>query len=95
MPYLPAITSSPNHDQADFANTPLCRLRPRQAHPLRLEPPGLRRPGDPCLLGIIAAVVEGGTSILGGEGGYLGTIAGAILLVMLRALITVINASPA
>lgn len=50
--------------------------------------------GDPYLLGTIAAVVVGGTSILGGRGGYLGTIAGAILLVTLTALITVVNASP-
>lgn len=50
--------------------------------------------GDPYLLGTIAAVVVGGTSILGGRGGYLGTIAGSILLVTLTALITVINASP-
>jgi ribose transport system permease protein len=50
--------------------------------------------GEPYLLGTIAAVVVGGTSILGGRGGYLGTIAGAILLVTLTALITVVNASP-
>ena len=50
--------------------------------------------GEPYLLGTIATVVVGGTSILGGRGGYLGTIAGAILLVTLTALITVINASP-
>ena len=34
--------------------------------------------GEPYLLGSIAAVVLGGTSILGGRGTYLGTIAGAI-----------------
>lgn len=50
--------------------------------------------GEPYLLGTIAAVVVGGTSILGGRGSYLGTIAGAILLVTLTALITVVNASP-
>jgi ribose transport system permease protein len=49
--------------------------------------------GDPYLLSSIAAVVLGGTSILGGRGTYLGTIAGAILLVTMTALITVINAS--
>jgi ribose transport system permease protein len=49
--------------------------------------------GDPYLLSSIAAVVLGGTSILGGKGSYLGTIAGAILLVTMTALITVINAS--
>jgi len=49
--------------------------------------------GDPYLLSSIAAVVLGGTSILGGRGSYLGTIAGAVLLVTMTALITVINAS--
>ncbi|WP_431324435.1 ABC transporter permease [Rhizobium sp. YTU87027] len=50
--------------------------------------------GDPYLLTSIAAVVLGGTSILGGRGTYAGTIAGAILLVTTTALITVVNASP-
>ena len=49
--------------------------------------------GDPYLLSSIAAVVLGGTPILGGKGSYLGTIAGAVLLVTMTALITVINAS--
>jgi ribose transport system permease protein len=49
--------------------------------------------GDPYLLSSIAAVVLGGTSILGGRGSYFGTIAGAVLLVTMTALITVINAS--
>jgi ribose transport system permease protein len=50
--------------------------------------------GDQYLLGSIAAVVLGGTSILGGSGTYAGTIPGAILLVTITALITVVNASP-
>lgn len=50
--------------------------------------------GDPYLLTSIAAVVLGGTSILGGRGTYAGTIPGAILLVTITALITVVNASP-
>jgi ribose transport system permease protein len=37
--------------------------------------------GDPYLMTSIAAVVLGGTSILGGRGSYAGTIPGAILLV--------------
>lgn len=49
--------------------------------------------GEPYLLGSIAAVVLGGTSILGGRGSYLGTIAGSVLLVTITALITVVNAS--
>ncbi|ASY59202.1 Ribose ABC transport system, permease protein RbsC (plasmid) [Sinorhizobium sp. CCBAU 05631] len=51
--------------------------------------------GEPYLLTSIAAVVLGGTSILGGRGTYAGTIPGAILLVTTTALITVVNASPA
>ena len=50
--------------------------------------------GDPYLLASIAAVVLGGTSILGGSGTYAGTIPGALLLVTITALITVVNASP-
>lgn len=50
--------------------------------------------GDPYLLASIAAVVLGGTSILGGLGTYAGTIPGSILLVTITALITVVNASP-
>ncbi|MBB3929206.1 ribose transport system permease protein [Kaistia hirudinis] len=49
--------------------------------------------GDPYLMTSIAAVVLGGTSILGGRGTYAGTIPGAILLVTTTALITVVNAS--
>lgn len=50
--------------------------------------------GDPYLLTSIAAVVLGGTTILGGSGTYFGTIPGSILLVTMTALITVVNASP-
>uniref|UniRef100_UPI0035A837DB ABC transporter permease n=1 Tax=Mesorhizobium sp. LHD-90 TaxID=3071414 RepID=UPI0035A837DB len=50
--------------------------------------------GDPYLLASIAAVVLGGTSILGGLGTYAGTMPGALLLVTITALITVVNASP-
>ncbi len=50
--------------------------------------------GDPYLLSSIAAVVLGGTSILGGSGTYAGSIPGAVLLVTITALITVVNASP-
>ena len=49
--------------------------------------------GDPYVLTSIAAVVLGGTSILGGLGGYAGTIPGAVLLVTITGLITVVNAS--
>lgn len=51
--------------------------------------------GSPYQLYSIAAVVLGGTSILGGRGNYLGTIAGALLIIILRDVLTVINISVA
>jgi ribose transport system permease protein len=47
--------------------------------------------GNPYQLGSIAAVVLGGTSILGGRGHYLGTVAGALLLTILTGLLPVLN----
>lgn len=41
--------------------------------------------GDVFLLPSVAAVVVGGTSILGGRGGYGGTVAGAIIITVLQA----------
>jgi ribose transport system permease protein len=46
------------------------------------------RMGDPYLLPSIAAVVIGGSSILGGRGTYIGTIGGAILLTIFDMVIT-------
>jgi ribose transport system permease protein len=43
--------------------------------------------GDPYLLPSIAAVVLGGTSILGGRGNYLGTIAGVIFITLLQSIL--------
>jgi ribose transport system permease protein len=43
------------------------------------------------LLPSVAAAVIGGTSILGGRGGYSGTIVGALILVVLTALLTIIG----
>ncbi|MEO6300801.1 MAG: ABC transporter permease, partial [Paracoccaceae bacterium] len=40
--------------------------------------------GDAYLLPAIAAVVLGGTSILGGRGSYIGTVAGVILITLLQ-----------
>ena len=51
--------------------------------------------GDPYLFESIAAVVIGGTSILGGRGNYWGTIAGAIFLVVLSAVLQEYNISEA
>ena len=47
--------------------------------------------GDPYLLPAIAAVVLGGTSILGGRGTYLGTVAGVILITLLQSILSVIQ----
>ncbi len=51
--------------------------------------------GVPYLLPSIAAVVIGGTSILGGSGGYTGTILGALILTELGSLLTLMNVSEA
>jgi ribose transport system permease protein len=50
---------------------------------------------SPYLLPSVAAVVIGGTSIFGGIGGYSGTIMGAIILVVLDSLLTLLDASQA
>jgi len=47
--------------------------------------------GDPYLLPAIAAVVLGGTSILGGRGSYLGTVAGVILVTLLQSILSVMQ----
>jgi ribose transport system permease protein len=48
--------------------------------------------GDVYLLPSIAAVVIGGTSIYGGQGGYGGTIVGVLILTVLNSLFTVLDA---
>ena len=48
--------------------------------------------GDVYLRPSIAAVVIGGTSIYGGQGGYAGTIVGALILTVLNSLFTVLDA---
>ena len=47
--------------------------------------------GDPYLMPAIAAVVLGGTSILGGRGNYLGTVAGVILITLLQSILSVMQ----
>jgi ribose transport system permease protein len=47
--------------------------------------------GDPYLLPAIAAVVLGGTSILGGRGTYLGTVTGVILITVLESILSVMQ----
>jgi len=49
--------------------------------------------GDSYQLASIAAVVMGGTSILGGSGNYLGTVAGALLLTLISSVLTLFNVS--
>lgn len=47
--------------------------------------------GDPYLLPAIAAVVLGGTNILGGRGSYLGTVAGVILMTLLQSILSIMQ----
>jgi len=47
--------------------------------------------GDGYLLPSIAAVVLGGTSILGGRGSYIGTVAGVILITLLQSILSVLQ----
>jgi ribose transport system permease protein len=45
--------------------------------------------GDAYLLPAIAAVVLGGTSILGGRGTYLGTVSGVLLITLLQSILSI------
>ncbi|WP_417689171.1 ABC transporter permease [Roseibium sp.] len=47
--------------------------------------------GNPFLLPAIAAVVIGGTRILGGQGRYLGTLVGVILIVLLNSVLSIMQ----
>jgi ribose transport system permease protein len=47
--------------------------------------------GDPYLLPTIAAIVLGGTNVLGGRGSYLGTVAGVILITLLQAILSMLQ----
>ena len=47
--------------------------------------------GDAYLLPSIAAVVLGGTSILGGRGSYIGTVAGVLLITLLQSILSVMQ----
>jgi ribose transport system permease protein len=47
--------------------------------------------GDQYMLPSIIAVVFGGTPLAGGKGGYTGTMAGAVLLVVLQSILTTVN----
>ena len=47
--------------------------------------------GDAYLLPAIAAVVIGGTNILGGRGSYLGTVLGALLIVLLQSVLSIMQ----
>ncbi|MBZ0285526.1 MAG: ABC transporter permease [Anaerolineae bacterium] len=51
--------------------------------------------GEPFLLPAIAAVVVGGTSILGGSGKYMGTIAGVIIVRLLDGALNIVQVPPA
>jgi ribose transport system permease protein len=50
--------------------------------------------GDAYMLPSIIAVVIGGTSLAGGSGSYAGTMAGAIVLILLQSILTTMNIPP-
>ena len=50
--------------------------------------------GEQYMLPSIIAVVIGGTSLAGGSGGYWGTMAGAVFLVVLQSILTTLNIPP-
>jgi ribose transport system permease protein len=50
--------------------------------------------GDQYMLPSIIAVVIGGTSLAGGSGGYVGTMGGAIVLVLVQSLLTTLSIPP-
>lgn len=47
--------------------------------------------GDAYLLPAIAAVVLGGTNVLGGSGSYLGTVVGVVLITLLQSILSVMQ----
>jgi ribose transport system permease protein len=47
--------------------------------------------GNEYIMWSITAVVIGGTALTGGKGGYLGTIAGAIILVLMESILTLVR----
>jgi ribose transport system permease protein len=47
--------------------------------------------GDPYLLPSIAAIVLGGTHVLGGTGRYMGTVVGVLLIVLLQSILSVLQ----
>ena len=49
--------------------------------------------GDAYQLPAIAAVVLGGTNILGGQGSYMGTVVGVILITLLQSILSVVQIS--
>lgn len=51
--------------------------------------------GEPFLLPAIAAVVVGGTSILGGSGRLMGTVAGVLIIRLLDSMLNIVQVSPA
>jgi ribose transport system permease protein len=51
--------------------------------------------GDAYLLPAIAAIVLGGTNVLGGSGSYAGTVVGVLLIVLLQSMLSVLQISEA
>ncbi|WP_421853612.1 ABC transporter permease [Oricola sp.] len=51
--------------------------------------------GDPYLMPVIAAVVIGGTSILGGSGSYVGTVSGVLFITVLTSILSIMQLADA
>ena len=67
------------------------RRRSRRRPARRLFSKAYQAMGDAYLLPAIAAVVIGGTNILGGRGRYLGTLVGVILIVLLNSVLSIME----
>jgi hypothetical protein len=78
---------TPRHRHLLHALRSCCRSRGRAAR--RLFHLAYQAMGDSYLLPSIAAVVIGGTNILGGRGRYLGTLVGVVLIVLLNSVLSI------
>ena len=59
--------------------------------PITAVPPTTMAPAPTCPLTGTPAPAEGGTNILGGQGSYLGTIVGVILITLLQSILSVMQ----
>jgi ribose transport system permease protein len=95
----PSCTASRRHQNAPHRRPRLRAVRARggtlQCHARWLCHQSLSGMGNAYLLPAIAAVVIGGTNILGARGRYLGTLLGIILVVLLNSVLPIMQMSEA